>query len=181
VMKTALTLVGMILACLSTRTSPDRLLKEAKVTLPEALVTALPEVKDGTPVWAKLREENGRILYVLNVARGESAVRMSVDARTKEIVSNVPLKKSYAKLLGASKLSMAKAVEIALAKVAGKATGVEFELKKGKAVAEVKVFLDGKLYEVKLDAVTGSVIKVEQDDDDDDDDGNDDDADDDDD
>ena len=137
-------------------------------------------VKDGTPVWAKLREENGRILYVLNVARGESAVRMSVDARTKEIVSNVPLKKSYAKLLGASKLSMAKAVEIALAKVAGKATGVEFELKKGKAVAEVKVFLDGKLYEVKLDAVTGSVIKVEQDDDDDDDDGNNDDADDDD-
>ena len=71
-------------------------------------------------------------------------------------------------------------MEIALAKVAGKATGVEFELKKGNAVVEVKVFLDGKLYEVKLDSVTGSVIKVEQDDDDDDDDANDDDADDDD-
>lgn len=177
--KTALTLVGMILACLSTRTAPDRLLKEAKVTLPEALETAMPEVKDGTPVWARLREEKSRILYVMNVARGEGAVRMSVDARTKEIVSNVPLKKSYAKLVGASKISMAKSIEIALAKVAGKATGVEFELKKGKAVVEVKVFLDGTLYEVKIDAVTGSVIKVEKDDDDDDD-GNDDDADDDD-
>src|SRR5581483_7538779 len=114
--------------------------------------------------------------YLLNVARGEGAVRMSVDARTREIVSNVPLKKSYAKLMGASKISMAKALEVALARVAGKATGVEFELKKGKAVAEVKVFLDGKLYEVKIDAVTGSVLKVEQDDDDEDD-GNDDDAD----
>jgi len=175
-MKTALAMLGMILACLSTRSSPDRLLKEAKVTLPEALETALPEVKDGTPVWAGLREENGRVLYLLNVARGEGAVRMSVDARTREIVSNVPLKKSYAKLMGASKISMAKALEVALARVAGKATGVEFELKKGKAVAEVKVFLDGKLYEVKIDAVTGSVLKVEQDDDDEDD-GNDDDAD----
>ena len=42
---------------------------------------------------------------------------------------------------------------------------------------EVLVFLDGKLFEVKLDAVTGSVIKVEEEDDDDDDhdDGDDDD------
>jgi uncharacterized membrane protein YkoI len=180
-MKTSLTVLGLILACLpTTRTSPDRLLKEAKISLPEAVEKALPEVKDGSPVFARLREENSRILYVVNVAQGEGAVRMSIDAKTQEVVSKTPLKKSYAKLIAASKVSMAKAVEIATGKVAGKATRVGFELKKGKAVAEVLIFHDGKLSEVKIDAVTGSVIKVDDDDDDDDDDGNDDDGDDDD-
>jgi uncharacterized membrane protein YkoI len=168
-MKSALTLAAMILACLSTRPSPERLLKEAKITLPEAIGVVLPELKDGTPVTAYLREENSRVLYVVTAAQGEGGVRMSIDAKTQEIVARTTLKKSYAKRIGASKVSMAKAIEIATARVAGKATGVEFELKKGKAVVEVKVFLDGKLYEVKIDAVTGSVLKVEQDDDEDDD------------
>jgi len=169
VMKTALYLLSLAIACLSARNAPDRLLKEAKVSLPEAVEKALPEIKDGSPVSARLREEKSRIVYVVNVARGESGVRMSIDAKTKEIVAQAPLKKNYATLLGASKISMAKAVELATVKVAGKATRVEFELKKGKPVVEVMVVLDGKLFEVKLDAVSGSVLKVEQEDDDDDD------------
>src|SRR5260221_5206229 len=166
--KTALYLLGLALAGLSSaRPSPDRLLKEAKFTLPEAVEIALPEIKDGSPIFARLREEKSRILYVVNVAKGETATRMSIDAKTKEIVSKTELKKSFAKLIGASKISMAKAIEIALTKKAGKATRVGFELKKGKPVAEVLVFLDGKLFEVKLDAVTVSVIKVNENDDDD--------------
>jgi len=175
-MKTALYLLGLAIACLSTRHSPDRLLKEAKFTLPEAVEIAVPEIKDGSPISARLREEKSRILYVVNIAKGETATRMSIDAKTKEIVSRTELKKSYAQLIGASKVSVARAIEIATTKVAGKATRVGFELKKGKPVAEVMVFLDGKLFEVQLDAVTGSVIKVEEDDDDDDD-GDDDDGD----
>jgi uncharacterized membrane protein YkoI len=167
--KTALYLLGLTMACLSTRHSPDRLVKEAKISLPQAVEAALPGIQDGSPVSARLREEKSRILYIVNVAQGESALRVSIDAKTKEIVAKTPLPKSYAKLIGASKVSMVRAVEIATAKVAGKATRVEFELKKGKAVAEVLVFLDGKLFEVKIDAVTGSVLKVEEEDDDDDD------------
>src|SRR5580765_4930622 len=145
-MKTALYLLGLALACLSSaRPSPERLLKEAKITLPEAIELSLPEIKDGSAISARLREEKTRILYVVNVAQGETATRMSIDAKTKEIVSKTPVKKSYAKLVGASKISMAKAIEIALTKKAGKATRVSFELKKGKPVAEVLVFLDGKL------------------------------------
>jgi len=174
-MKAAVHLLGLAIACLSTRHSPDRLLKEAKFTLPEAVEIAVPEIQDGSPISAGLREEKSRILYVVNIAKGETATRMSIDAKTKEIVSKTELKKSYAKLIGASKVSMAKAIEIATTKVAGKATRVGFGLKKGRAVAEVLVVLDGKLFEVKLDAVTGSVIKVEEDDDEDDD-GDDDDG-----
>jgi len=168
--KSALYLLGLALACLSSaRPSPERLLKEATFTLPEAIELALPEIKEGAPISARLHEEKSRILYIVNVAQGETATRMSIDAKTKEIVSKTPVKKSYATLVGASKISMPKAIEIALTRKAGKATRVSFGLKKGKPVAEVLVFLDGKLYEVKLDAVTGSVIKVEEEDDDDDD------------
>ncbi|HVR85070.1 MAG TPA: PepSY domain-containing protein [Planctomycetota bacterium] len=167
--KTALYLLGLTMACLSTRHSPDRLLREAKISLPQAVEAALTEIPDGSPVSARLKEEKSRILFIVNVAHGQSALRMSIDAKTKEIVANTPLQKSYAKLSGLSKISMIKALEIATARVAGKATRVGFEFKKGKAVAEVLVFLDGKLFEVKIDAVTGSVIKVEEEDDEDDD------------
>jgi len=179
VLKTTLYLLSLAVACLTTaRPSPDKLLKEAKISLPEAVGLALPEIKDGSAISARLREEKSRVLFLVTVAQGETATRLSIDAKTKEIVSKTALNKSYATLVGASKVSMAKAVEIATAKVAGKATKVEFGLKKGKPVAEVLVFLDGKLFEVKLDAVTGSILKVEEDDDDDD--GDDDDGDDDD-
>lgn len=178
-MKSALYVLGLLLACLPLRHSPEKLLKEATVSLPEAVEKALPEIKDGNAVAARLKEDKGRVLFVVSIAQGETATRLSIDAKTKEIVEKAALKKSYAKLLGASKVTLAKAVEVAVAKVPGKATRVGFELKKGKPIAEVIVFKDGKSFEVKLDAVSGSVIKVEEDDDDDDD-GDDDDDDDDD-
>jgi uncharacterized membrane protein YkoI len=168
-MKSALYVLGLLLACLPMRHSPEKLLKEATVSLPEAVEKALPEIKEGSAVTARLKEDKGRVLYVVSVAQGEGAVRLSIDAKTKEIVEKASLKKNYAKLIGASKVTLAKAVEAAILKVPGKATRVHFELKKGKPVAEVIVFKDGKSFEVKLDAVTGSVIKVEEDDDDDDD------------
>jgi uncharacterized membrane protein YkoI len=175
--KYALYVAGLLMACLSTRNSPERLLKEAKISLPEAVEKALPEIKDGNAVSARLREEKSRILYIVNIAQGETTVRMSIDAKTQEVVEKTTLKKNYTKLIGGSKITLAKAVSVATEKVAGKATRVSFGLKKNKPVAEVIVFKDGKLFEVKLDAVTGSVIKVEEDDDDDDD-GDDDDGDD---
>ncbi|HZE99348.1 MAG TPA: PepSY domain-containing protein [Planctomycetota bacterium] len=170
-LKSAVVLVGMALACLTTPTptKPERLLKESKISLPEAVEKAIPELKEGSPVSAKLREEKDRILYLVDIAQGETATRMSIDARTQEIVSKTPLKKNYSKLIGASKLSLNKLVGIATAKVAGKASRISLGLKKGNPVAEVIVFKDGKLFEVKINAVTGSVIKVEEDDDDDDD------------
>ena len=82
------------------------------------------------------------------------------------------------KLAAACTLSMSQAIDAALKKVDGKALHCEIELENGKALYEVKVFSNGKLYEVEIDATTGAVIEVEEDDDDeddaDDDDGDDD-------
>lgn len=178
-MKSALWVLGLLLAFSTSRSSREQLLKEAKGSLCEAVEKALPGVKDAVPIGARLMEDKGRALFVVRVAQGEGAVRISIDAKTLERVETSPLKKNYSQLVSASKLSFAKAVEAALRKVPGKATRVGFALKKGKPIVEVGVFKDGKAYEVKLDGVTGSVIKVAEDDDDeedgDDDDGDDDD------
>jgi len=178
-MKSLLPLLGLLVVGGTPKSNPEKWLKEAKVALPEAVQQILPQVKDGTPIAARLAEEKGQILFLVSVAQGESGVRLSIDARTLEVTGKTALKKNYTKLVGASKLTFTKAVDLALKKVAGKATRVGFGLKKGKPIVEVKVWKDGKLAEVELDGVTGSVIKVD-DDDDDDDDGDDDDDDDDD-
>jgi uncharacterized membrane protein YkoI len=178
-MKSLLSLLGLLLVCGTPKSNPEKWLKEAKVTLPEAVAEILPQVKPGTPIAARLAEEKGRVLFQISVAQGESGVRLSIDAKTLEVTEKTPLKKNYTKLVGAAKVTFAKAVEVAIHKVPGKATRVGFGLKKGKPIIEVKVWKDGKLSEVEIDGITGSVLKVD-DDDDEDDDGDDDDDDDDD-
>ena len=159
-------------------TAKERMLSEAKISLPEAVAKAAPEAKDGSPVSARLKEEKGRIVYVVGVAQGETEIRFSMDAKTNELIGKTTVSRSHAKELALAKVSVLKAVEAALKKVPGKATGVEMEIEKGKAIIEVKIFNEGKSWEVEVDAATGEVIEVEQDDDDGDDDEDDDDGDD---
>jgi uncharacterized membrane protein YkoI len=173
-------LAAAAVAAAAPANKPAELMKRVKIALPAAVEKAAPEVKDGTPFFARLKEVDGRLVYFLGFAQGETSVRVSVDAATSEIVTKTTEKKNHSKAISAAKISMAKAVEAAQAKVAGKASRVSFGLKKGKSVAEVIVVKDGKLFEVKLDGVTGAVLKVEEDDDDDDGDDDDDDEDDDD-
>lgn len=78
-------------------------------------------------------------------------------------------KASAASQVAAScKLSLAKAIDIALAKVPGQALNATVELEQGKGKIEVTVFSNGKVFEIDIDATTGAVLEVEQEDDDDD-------------
>jgi uncharacterized membrane protein YkoI len=154
---------------------PAELIKRAKLSLPEAAEKAAPEAKEGTPFSARLREEKGRLVYSIGFAQGEKSLRVLIDASTAEIVSKSTEAKSRAKMISGAKVAMPKLIEAAVAKVAGKATRISYELKKGKPFAEIVVVKDGKLFEVKVDATTGQVTKVEEDDDDDDEDDDDDD------
>jgi uncharacterized membrane protein YkoI len=154
---------------------PAELLKSAKLSLTEAVDKAVPEVKDGSPFSARLTDKGGRLVYLVRFAQGESSVKLSVDAKTSEIVERTTEKKSHSKVASAAKISPAKAIEAALGKVPGKASRVTFGLKKGAPVAEVIVVKDGKLFEVKVNGTTGAVTKVDEDDDDEDGDDDDDD------
>lgn len=82
------------------------------------------------------------------------------------------------KIAGVSATALAKAIETALQKLpGGEALAAEIEIENGKAMIDVKVFSHGKLYEVEIDAATGTVQEVDDEDDDDDDDEDDDDED----
>ena len=82
-----------------------------------------------------------------------------------------------AQLALACKVSLAQAIETALAKVYGQALTAEVELENGKPHICVKIFSKGKIWEVEINGTTGAITEVEQEDDDDDDDGDDDDGD----
>lgn len=168
-MKGAWMIVLVLLAAAARVNKPAELLAKSKLSLPDVVTKALPEVKEGTPFFAKLKEEKGKVVYTLSFAQGTSSVKLSVDALTSEVLSRTTEKKDRSKMISAVKITMASAIEAAVKKVPGKASRANFYCKKGRPMAEVLVVKDGKLFEVKLDAATGSVIKVEEDDDDDDD------------
>jgi uncharacterized membrane protein YkoI len=174
-MKTMWILVAALVAAAVPTNKPAELVKKAKLSLPEAAEKAVPEAKDGTPFSARLREEKGRLVYSIGFAQGEKSLRVLIDASTAEVVSKSTEAKSRTKMVSGVKVAMPKLIEAAVAKVAGKATRISYELKKGKPFAEIIVVKDGKLFEVKVDATTGQVTKVEEDDDDEDGDDDDDD------
>ena len=173
---------GLLVVALLTAPAnkPAELINKAKLSLPEAVEKAAPEVKEGSPFFAKLKEVNGKVVYCMTFAQGQSSIKLSIDAATSEVLDKKTEKKDHSKAISASKLSMTKVIEAAVKKVPGKASRANFYLKKGKAMAEVIVVKEGKLFEVKVDAVSGAIVKVEEDDDDDDDADDDDDDDDDD-
>ena len=70
----------IVLALLSAATptnKPAELIQKSKVTLPDVVTKSLPEVKEGTPFFAKLKEEKGKVVYTVSFAQGTSSVKLS--------------------------------------------------------------------------------------------------------
>lgn len=64
--------------------------------------------------------------------------------------------------LSGATVSLSQAVEISEKQALGKSVGAEFDIEKGRAVWEVKVLNSAGLQEFKVDAITGQVIKIEE-------------------
>lgn len=64
--------------------------------------------------------------------------------------------------LSGATVSLSQAVEISEKQALGKSVGAEFDIEKGRAVWEVKVLNSTGLQEFKVDAITGQVIKIEE-------------------
>lgn len=147
----------------------EKLLREAQFPLPASVEKAGKDLKDVTPVSAWLRDLKGRTVYTVRFAQGGEQLRITLDAKTGEVIEKATEKKNRTRALALSKTSVARAIEIALEKVAGKAYRVRLGLEKNRAVYEVIVLSGGKRHEVEIDAATGKIIDVEPDDDEDDD------------
>jgi uncharacterized membrane protein YkoI len=143
----------------------EALVKEAKITLSEALEKAGAEVKDGTPVSCELTSRKGVVQYAAVFARGSAGMSVALDPKTGAVLGKAEVAKDFSKA-AAAKIGLAKGIEIATKRVPGKATDVELEFEDGRLVLEVEVFADGKVFEVEIDAETGQVLEVEEEDDD---------------
>ena len=140
----------------------ERLLKGAKITLVEAVRKALQEAGDGGAVEASLEDEDGKVLFSIDVSRGGRTLEIDIDPVSGEVRAKKPEDKDSSRVLKASGITLLQAVETALQKVPGLAVAALLEVEKGKVEAEVKVFSEGRVSKVEIDGRTGEVLRVEE-------------------
>jgi uncharacterized membrane protein YkoI len=158
-------ILALLWACLAFRPAgPDyaALVKDAKFSLSEAVDKASKEFPDWTPLSAYMEENEGKPRFFVYFAKDTKTVEVALDLKDGSVVAKDAQTDDDSKILAAVKITLKKAIELALQKVPGKAVYADFDLdEKGPPEAEVDVFADGKVTRVLIDAVKGEVIKTE--------------------
>ena len=155
------------------------LAKQAKITEEQATKTALEKVP-GTVNEVELEDEDGTIVYGIEVVSTDGTQQdVKVDAQTGKIVKveaddeengkendeEENDTQSQAELAKQAKITEEQATKTALEKVPGTVNEVELEDENGTIVYGIEVVLtDGTQQDVKVDAQTGKIVKVEADD-----------------
>jgi uncharacterized membrane protein YkoI len=156
-----LTAVGS-LAMAQAPQDPDyeKLLKAATFSLTDAIdkALALKEAKDGVVVNAEIEEEDGKIIYSLQVAQGKKILEVNVDVRDGTLL---PLehedldKSAQAK---AAKVTVKQAIETVQKNEKGKVVEATLEMKEGKPVCDLKVYTpERKVKTLSVNAETGEI------------------------
>lgn len=142
----------------------EKLLKAATFTLSEAIDRALAvkEAKDCVVVNAEIEEEDGKIIYSIELAKGNKILEVNFDVTTGAIL---PLenedhdKSAQAK---AAKVTVKDAIATATKTLGTRPIEASLVMKEGKPVCEVKVLTASKsVLTVTVDALTGEVTKSE--------------------
>jgi uncharacterized membrane protein YkoI len=159
-------IAGVLLATalLPAGAGPDyaKLLEKAKLTLSEAVEKGAKEVPGGSVVSAYMEENEGKPRYFLYVAKERKTVEVSLDLTDGSVLEKETLPDDDSKILGAVKIPLGKAIEIALKKVPGKAVYADFDVDdQGPPEAQIDVFARGKVTKVYVHAVTGEVIRTD--------------------
>ena len=148
------------------------LAKQAKITQDEAINAALEKVP-GTVEEVELEDEKGTIVYEIELVSTDGTEHeVKVDAQTGEVLKveadddeNEEDAQNQAELAKQAKITEDEAINAALEKVPGTVNEIELEVENGTVVYEIEVLsTDGTEQEVKVDAQTGEVLKVEADD-----------------
>jgi len=165
-MKTLGLILGLLLP--GPHQDPDygKLLKSATLTLGEAIDRGAKDVADGVPLTAYIEDNEGNPCFFVFVNKGRDTFQVAVDPKTGKVLEKETVPESDAKhdasIVGALKITLAKAIEKALGKVPGKAVYADFDLdEKGPVEAEVDVFAEGKVTRVFVNGTTGEVMRTE--------------------
>src|SRR5262249_37375798 len=138
----------------------EALLKKATYSLTEAIRKATPIAKEGVLVSADLEDDHGKAVFVVEFAQEKKVVEVKLDAVTGDLLTREIEDDDKTEIVKACKLPLTRGIEIALEKVPGKVVGAEADIEEGKPYLETKIFADGKVLKVKVDAVTGTVLKI---------------------
>jgi len=138
----------------------DALLKQTEYPLGDAVAKALAFAKEGAVIEAEIETDEDKAVYSVDIAQGAKKLNVVLDAKTGEVVEKDLEDEDQSAIAKAfEKLTLAKAIETALAKHAGaKAVHAVFLVEAGKAVASVTVVVLGKEAVVRIDGATGEVL-----------------------
>src|SRR5262245_35753589 len=137
----------------------EKLLKEAKLTLLEAIEKGQKEVGEGGVVFHAEIEGDKKPVYSIDVAKGDKSVNVIINAADGKVEEKADEDEDHSAEVKASRITLAAAVEAALKKEKdGTAVEAEMLVRGEKSVIEVKVVRDGKLVGVNVDGATGKVM-----------------------
>lgn len=135
-----------------------RLLDGATLSLSAAVAKAAAADPAGVPVHAELEDEDGRVAFSINLAKGDKVREFQIDPKSGLVLQDEIENEDQSRIAAAVTLPLQALIDKALESVAGRAVEAELELKGGRLRAEIKVIGPDGLREVKLDAATGELL-----------------------
>lgn len=139
----------------------EKLFKAATFSLTEAIDKALAvkEAKDGVVVNAEIEEENGKIIYSIQLAKGAKILEVNFDVRDGSLLPLENEDGDKSAQARAARITVKQAIERAIQHGKGRVVEASLLMKEGKPVCDVKVFTpEGKLTTVSVNAETGVIV-----------------------
>lgn len=139
---------------------------QAKVSLDQAMQIAKQKAQ-GDIISAEFDDEKGG-KYEVEITDGQNSHEVKINANTGEVikVKQETLDKEDLAEYSAyrqAKVPLTQAMQTASQTVGGQVVGGEFSLEKGKALYEIEVVKANQVYDVEVDANTGSILSSQLD------------------
>ncbi len=138
------------------------LLKAARFSLADAIRSALLEAGGGAAIDAGLEDEDGTVVYAVDVAKDDKTVEIGLDAKTGALVEKKTEDDDHSRLARAFKTPLADLIENALRSVPGTAVAAELEIEKGRAEVHLTIVSEGRVRWVAFDATSGAILKEQE-------------------
>ena len=155
----AVALAVPLAACGETR-GAEKMASGARITMADAIGRAVAQVPGGRAVKAALKQEDGRLLYAVDVALANRTVELHVDATDGHIAKREEESEDHSRAASA-RVPLASAVETASS--AGQPVAAVIEHASGDVLRiEVDVVADGRTRAVEVDASTGRLTELKR-------------------
>lgn len=140
--------------------APAELLRDAKLSLTDALTAAIRAAGKGVAFEAELERERGRTVYSIDIVQGTGMLNVLVDAADGSIVDRETEAEDHSQEVAAARVPLADAIGTALLAAPGKAVHARLALVDGAAQARIVVAGETGTSLVIVDAVTGKVASA---------------------